>query len=59
MLSEVIRWSLATNAVRTVLQVAVYMGKRDFVDHCDFVDPVGENIYTYNFEISWCEMCRL
>ncbi len=18
------------------------MGKRDFVDHCDFVDPVGE-----------------
>lgn len=23
-------------------QVGVYMGKRDFVDHCDFVDPVGE-----------------
>uniref|UniRef100_A0A3Q3WK14 S-arrestin n=1 Tax=Mola mola TaxID=94237 RepID=A0A3Q3WK14_MOLML len=22
--------------------VAVYMAKRDFVDHCDFVDPVGE-----------------
>lgn len=25
-----------------VFQVVVYMGKRDFVDHCDFVDPVGE-----------------
>uniref|UniRef100_A0A8C1WRZ2 Uncharacterized protein n=1 Tax=Cyprinus carpio TaxID=7962 RepID=A0A8C1WRZ2_CYPCA len=22
--------------------VGVYMGKRDFVDHCEFVDPVGE-----------------
>uniref|UniRef100_A0A673MBY3 S-arrestin n=1 Tax=Sinocyclocheilus rhinocerous TaxID=307959 RepID=A0A673MBY3_9TELE len=25
--------------------VGVYMGKRDFVDHCEFVDPVGELIY--------------
>uniref|UniRef100_A0A3P8VPU4 S-arrestin n=1 Tax=Cynoglossus semilaevis TaxID=244447 RepID=A0A3P8VPU4_CYNSE len=24
--------------------VTVYMGRRDFVDHCDFVDPVGELI---------------
>uniref|UniRef100_A0A673KQS2 Uncharacterized protein n=1 Tax=Sinocyclocheilus rhinocerous TaxID=307959 RepID=A0A673KQS2_9TELE len=23
--------------------VGVYMGKRDFVDHCDFVDPVGKS----------------
>uniref|UniRef100_A0A669C4L4 S-arrestin n=1 Tax=Oreochromis niloticus TaxID=8128 RepID=A0A669C4L4_ORENI len=23
--------------------VTVYMAKRDFVDHCDFVDPVGES----------------
>lgn len=26
-----------------VLQVGVYMGKRDFVDRVDRVDPVGEN----------------
>lgn len=30
-------------------QVAVYMAKRDFVDHCDFVDPVGE--FQLNLEI--------
>uniref|UniRef100_A0A3Q1BMN5 S-arrestin n=1 Tax=Amphiprion ocellaris TaxID=80972 RepID=A0A3Q1BMN5_AMPOC len=28
------------NSILCVLQVAVYMAKRDFVDHCDFVDPV-------------------
>lgn len=27
----------------SVFQVAVYMAKRDFVDHCDVVDPVGES----------------
>lgn len=27
----------------SVFQVAVYMAKRDFVDHCDTVDPVGES----------------
>lgn len=32
----------STNDVSPVFQVAIYMGKRDFVDHCDFVDPVGE-----------------
>lgn len=26
-----------------VLQVGVYMGKRDFVDRVDRVDPVGED----------------
>lgn len=25
------------------LQVTVYLGKRDFVDHLDHVDPVGES----------------
>uniref|UniRef100_A0A8C4DVL2 S-arrestin n=1 Tax=Dicentrarchus labrax TaxID=13489 RepID=A0A8C4DVL2_DICLA len=28
------------NPEPSVFQVAVYMAKRDFVDHCDFVDPV-------------------
>lgn len=27
----------------SVLQVGVYMGKRDFVDRVDRVDPVGED----------------
>uniref|UniRef100_A0A8C9SSY4 S-antigen; retina and pineal gland (arrestin) a n=1 Tax=Scleropages formosus TaxID=113540 RepID=A0A8C9SSY4_SCLFO len=26
--------------------VGIYMGKRDFVDHCDFVEPVGESVHT-------------
>uniref|UniRef100_A0A672SUK8 Uncharacterized protein n=1 Tax=Sinocyclocheilus grahami TaxID=75366 RepID=A0A672SUK8_SINGR len=25
--------------------VGVYMEKRDFVDHCEFVDPVGDIIF--------------
>uniref|UniRef100_A0AAQ5Y1H9 S-arrestin n=1 Tax=Amphiprion ocellaris TaxID=80972 RepID=A0AAQ5Y1H9_AMPOC len=29
-----------SSIILCVLQVAVYMAKRDFVDHCDFVDPV-------------------
>lgn len=26
------------------LQLTVYLGKRDFVDHLDHVDPVGEDL---------------
>lgn len=43
------RWfgGVQSLTLSTVFQVAVYMGKRDFVDHCDFVDPVGErSIYS-------------
>lgn len=25
-------------------QLTVYLGKRDFVDHIDLVDPVGESL---------------
>uniref|UniRef100_A0AAQ5YFJ3 S-arrestin n=1 Tax=Amphiprion ocellaris TaxID=80972 RepID=A0AAQ5YFJ3_AMPOC len=32
--------TVVLTVVLCVLQVAVYMAKRDFVDHCDFVDPV-------------------
>lgn len=39
-MTEVLRDKVLT--LNPVFQVAVYMGKRDFVDHCDFVDPVGE-----------------
>lgn len=28
-----------------VLQVTVYLGKRDFVDHLDHVDPIGESSF--------------
>lgn len=31
------------HAAGSVLQVGVYMGKRDFVDRVDSVDPVGES----------------
>ena len=27
------------------MQVTVYLGKRDFVDHLDHVDPVGESAH--------------
>lgn len=46
-------WS-KTDTVNPVFQVAVYMAKRDFVDHCDFVDPVGE--FRLNLERSG--LCR-
>lgn len=49
MVFQVIWWSPATNTVSPVFQVAVYMGKRDFVDHCDFVDPVGERSIYISF----------
>lgn len=46
-------WSLAINNANPVFQVAVYMGKRDFVDHCDFVDPVGErSIYVFILKLA-------
>uniref|UniRef100_A0A3Q4GPM4 S-arrestin n=1 Tax=Neolamprologus brichardi TaxID=32507 RepID=A0A3Q4GPM4_NEOBR len=35
-------WSCSHSYVTLVcFQVTVYMAKRDFVDHCDFVDPVA------------------
>lgn len=39
-MTEVLQHKVLT--LNPVFQVVVYMGKRDFVDHCDFVDPVGE-----------------
>lgn len=32
----------AANALCLSFQLTVYLGKRDFVDHIDLVDPVGE-----------------
>lgn len=29
-------------AIYIVLQITVYLGKRDFVDHGDHIDPIGE-----------------
>lgn len=31
------------------VQVTVYLGKRDFVDHLDHVDPVGESCLPVNY----------
>lgn len=55
-----LRWFRESNTVRTVFQVAVYMGKRDFVDHCDFVDPVGERSTSMlsKFAEVKCAACR-
>lgn len=37
------------------LQLTVYLGKRDFVDHIDVVDPVG--MWWQEWDLSCREMC--
>lgn len=38
-------WNSCVVTCLLVLQVGVYMGKRDFVDRVDSVDPVGEFLF--------------
>ncbi len=51
--------SLEQSTEPSVLQVAVYMAKRDFVDHGDLVDPVGEfklnlKVFFVSIQTEWC-----
>lgn len=40
------------------LQLTVYLGKRDFVDHLDHVDPVGESLTSVLMLFSWGETLK-
>lgn len=43
------------------VQLTVYLGKRDFVDHLDHVDPVGESAHldTCCLNFNLCHQCLL
>lgn len=34
-------------------QLTVYLGKRDFVDHINLVDPVGESLEAREEGVGW------